>query len=35
MKMKKPPVHLIIKIFFIENECKTPIACLAFILYQK
>ena len=24
MKIKKPEVHFIIKIFLIENQCKTP-----------
>ena len=35
MKIKKPYVYFIIKIFLIEYECKTPYGCLTFILYQK
>ena len=36
MKIKKPEVHFIIKKkFLIENECKTPTACLKFIFYYK
>ena len=36
MKINKPCVHFIIKIFLIENEYKTtPLGCLAFIFYQK
>ena len=34
-KIKKPKVHFTIKIFLIENACKTPIGCLTFIFYRK
>ena len=35
MKIAKPEVHFIIKIFLIEHECKTPFGCPTFIFYQK
>ena len=31
---KKAIVHLIIKIFFIENECKAPIRSLRYIIHK-
>ena len=34
-KTKKPSGHFIIKIFLVENECKTPIGYLTFIFYRK
>ena len=35
IKIKKSYVYFIIKIFLVENECKTPIGYLTFIFYQK
>ena len=35
MEIKSLKYILSLKIFLIENECKTPLGCLTFIFYQK